>query len=96
MSDSPGIDVNYVAQLARLKLSEEEAARFQGQLEQVVRYVQQLRKLDVAGIEPTAHAVERVNVTREDAPAPSLAPAEATGNAPLRANDLFLVPKVVE
>jgi aspartyl-tRNA(Asn)/glutamyl-tRNA(Gln) amidotransferase subunit C len=96
MSTSPGIDVTYVAQLARLKLSEEETQRFQGQLDQVVGYVEQLRKLDVSGIEPTAHAVDRANVMREDEPVVSLTPEEATVNAPRRANDLFIVPKVIE
>ena len=96
MSSPAGIDVNYVAQLARLKLSAEEVARFQGQLDQIVRYVEQLRKLDVSGIEPTAHAVDRANVMREDRPVPSLAADEATANAPARAHDLFMVPKVIE
>ena len=96
MSTNPGIDVTYVAQLARLKLSEEETQRFQGQLDQVVGYVEQLRKLDVSGIEPTAHAVDRANVMREDDPVVSLTPEEATANAPRRANDLFIVPKVIE
>lgn len=96
MSDPARIDVNYVAQLARLKLSDEEARRFQGQLDQIVRYVEQLRKLDVSGIEPTAHAVDRANVMREDDPAPSFSAEEATANAPARANGLFMVPKVIE
>lgn len=96
MSTTPGIDVTYVAQLARLKLSEEETRRFQGQLDQVVGYVEQLRKLDVSGIEPTAHAVDRANVMRDDSTAVSLTPEEATANAPQRANDLFIVPKVIE
>lgn len=96
MSGPSGIDVNYVAQLARLKLSADELARFQGQLEQIVRYVEQLRKLDVSGIEPTAHAVDRANVMREDRPIPSLTADEATANAPARSHDLFMVPKVIE
>ena len=96
MSDPAGIDVNYVAQLARLKLSAEEMRRFQGQLEQIVRYVEQLRKLDVSAIEPTAHAVDRANVMREDLPLPSLSTEEATANAPARSNGLFIVPKVIE
>ncbi|MCC7518469.1 MAG: Asp-tRNA(Asn)/Glu-tRNA(Gln) amidotransferase subunit GatC [Verrucomicrobiae bacterium] len=96
MSAPSSIDVGYVAQLARLKLSEEETRRFQGQLEQIVRYIEQIRRLDVAGIEPTAHAVDRSNVTRDDAAAPSLSSEEALANAPVRANGLFMVPKVIE
>lgn len=96
MNSSSDLHVRYVAQLARLKLSEEEACRYQDQLEQIVRYIEQIRKLDVRGIEPTAHVVERVNPMRADDPAPSLSPDDATANAPLRAEHLFMVPKVVE
>lgn len=90
------MDVRYVAQLARLNLSAEETARFQAQLEQVLSYVQQLTQLNVDGIEPTAHAAPQTNVFRPDEVVPSLKPEEALQNAPLKQNNLFIVPKVVE
>lgn len=90
------MDVTYVAQLARLKLSPEETERFQSQLNQVLAYVDELRQLDVEGIEPTAHAIPRTNVFRDDAGSPSLTEEAALQNAPRQANHLFMVPKVVE
>lgn len=90
------IDVTYVAQLARLGLSPEETTTFQTQLKQVLAYVEQLRQLNVDGIEPTAHAAPRVNVFREDEVRPSLKTEEALQNAPQKVNDLFQVPRVVE
>ena len=90
------MDVSYAAQLARLKLSPEETERFQSQLDQVLAYVEQLKKLDVTGIEPMAHAIERNNVFRSDQSHPSLSEEAAVANAPRNANNLFIVPKVVE
>lgn len=90
------IDVSYVAQLARLELSPEEKTRLEGQLGHVLEYVDQLRNLNVDGIEPTAHAIPMVNVFRDDKSRPSLPIEQALKNAPQRMNDLFVVPKVVE
>lgn len=90
------IDVTYVAQLARLDLTAEETASFQAQLSQVLEYVEQLGRLDLKDIEPTAHASPRVNVFRKDEVTPSLPVDEAVRNAPQRLNDLFRVPRVVE
>jgi aspartyl-tRNA(Asn)/glutamyl-tRNA(Gln) amidotransferase subunit C len=91
-----GMDVRYIAHLARLELTDEEAALFQAQLGQILAYVDQLKQLDVSGIEPTAHAVPRVNVMRPDEPRPGLSREEALANAPAQTNGLFLVPKIVE
>ncbi|MFM1769724.1 MAG: hypothetical protein RJA22_2253 [Verrucomicrobiota bacterium] len=90
------LDVNYVAQLARLQLTPEETAQFGAQLAQVLAYVDQLRTVDVTGIEPTAHPFTLVNVVRADEVRPSLAHEEAMKNAPAQANGLFVVPKIVE
>lgn len=92
----PAMDVRHVARLARLQLTEAEAELFGRQLNQILAYVEQLKELDVTGIEPTAHAVPRVNVMRPDDPRPGLSQAEALANAPAHANGLFLVPKIVE
>mgnify|MGYP001576691557 CR=1 FL=1 len=90
------IDVAYVAQLARLELTDEEKVRLAGQLGRILEYVDQLRKLNVDGIEPTAHAIPQVNVFRKDESRPGLSVEVALKNAPQRMNDLFVVPKVLE
>jgi len=63
---SPNLDVRDVARLARIELSDEEAATFQSQLGSVLEYVEQLGKLDASQVEPTAHAAPVFNVFRED------------------------------
>jgi aspartyl-tRNA(Asn)/glutamyl-tRNA(Gln) amidotransferase subunit C len=89
-------DVRYVATLARLQLTDEEARTFQSQLGDVLDYVEKLKKVDVTGVEPTAHTSDVFNVFREDVSRPCLTVAEALANAPRKANDLFIVTKVVE
>lgn len=89
-------DVDYTADLARLELSTEEKELFQSQLGQVLDYVQQLEKVNVDGIEPTAHTHPVENVLRNDE-ATNPANAEAAlKNAPHAGNGLFMVTKVVE
>jgi aspartyl-tRNA(Asn)/glutamyl-tRNA(Gln) amidotransferase subunit C len=95
-TDTSTIDVNYVAHLARLSLSPEEQAKFAAQLKNILHYVDKLKELDVANIEPTAHAVPITNVVRKDVVKPSLPTELALKNAPQKANNLFIVPKIVE
>ena len=90
------IDVKYVAHLARLGLTPEEERKFGAQLSQVLGYIEKLREVDVSAVEPTAHAVPMVNVTRADEICPSLSNEEALRNAPAKAGGLFIVPKIVE
>jgi aspartyl-tRNA(Asn)/glutamyl-tRNA(Gln) amidotransferase subunit C len=90
------IDVNYVAHLARLSLSPEEAKKFGAQLVNVLGYIEKLKEVDVSAVEPTAHAFPLVNVTRQDEVRPSMDHDAALGNAPAKANGLFIVPKIVE
>lgn len=92
----PNLDVAYVAQLARLKLSDEEARLFQEQLGQVMKHVERLSEVDVSGVEAAAHAAPMFNVFREDEARDCLTAEEALRNAPRQANGLFLVPKVME
>ena len=66
------------------------------QLGNILGYIEKLRELDVTNVEPTAHAVPMVNVTRADEIHPSLPHDEAMRNAPKQANGLFIVPKIVE
>lgn len=91
-----GIDIHYVAQLARLELTEEEERRMGLELGQVLEYVEKLKLLDVGGVEPMAHAAPRVNVMRPDETGVCLSSEEALGNAPAQSNGLFKVPKIVE
>lgn len=91
-----GIDTAYVANLARMHLSDEEIACFQPQLEQVVAYVAKLQELDVSGIEPTSHAQPLTNVLREDGVREGLTCEQAMANAPASIEGQFLVPKIVE
>ena len=93
---APTIDIKYVAHLARIQLTPEEEARFGAQLGQVLTYIEKLNELDVTTVEPTAHAVPMVNVTRPDEVQPSLPHEEAMRNAPAQANGLFMVPEIVE
>lgn len=95
-ADATTIDVNYVAMLARLSLSPEEQAKFSAQLKNILQYVDKLKEIDVSNIEPTAHAVPITNVLRKDEPRPSIPTELALKNAPQKANNLFIVPKIVE
>ncbi len=90
------IDVAYVAYLARLRLSDEEVALFQGQLEDIVSYVEKVRELDVSQVEPTAHGIPVENVFRKDEARESLPPGTAIKNAPASRDAQSLVPKIVE
>ena len=96
MAETTALDVAYVARLARIKLTDEEARTVQSQLGQVLEYAAKLRDVDVRDIEPAAHAVPMFNAFREDEPHDGLTVDEALQNAPRKANDLFLVTKVVE
>jgi aspartyl-tRNA(Asn)/glutamyl-tRNA(Gln) amidotransferase subunit C len=93
---SSDFDVRYTARLARLNLSDEEVATFQAQLSQVLEYVEKLKKVDVSGVDPTAHANAVFNVFRADEARDWFTPEQALANAPRQANHLFVVPKVVE
>ena len=90
------IDIHYVAHLARLSLTPEEEEKFGAQLGHVLSYIEQLKKVDVEGVEPTAHPFPMINVTRPDELRGSLPQEEALRNAPAKANGLFMVPKIVE
>ena len=93
---SAELDVKYTAHLARLALTPDEEKKLGAQLGNILGYIEKLRELDVSGVEPTAHAVPLVNVTRADEIRPSLPHEDALRNAPRQAGGLFIVPKVVE
>ena len=96
MAGTSDLDVAYVARLARINLTEDEAKIFQRQLDDVLKYVEKLRQLDLTGIDATAHALPVFNVFREDAARDWFTAEQALRNAPRQAGGLFIVPKVVE
>jgi aspartyl-tRNA(Asn)/glutamyl-tRNA(Gln) amidotransferase subunit C len=90
------MDIGYVAHLARLQLTEAEAARFSAQVKDILKYIEKLNELDVTNVEPTAHALPLTNVLRKDEVQPSIESADVLRNAPQQARGLFIVPKIVE
>lgn len=89
------IDVRYVAELARLELTDDECDEFQPQLNAILAYAESLSKLDVEGIEPMAHPVPVHDVMREDTPRPGLDRDAVLANAPDQAQSQIRVPKVI-
>jgi aspartyl-tRNA(Asn)/glutamyl-tRNA(Gln) amidotransferase subunit C len=96
MAGNSDLDVAYVARLARINLTEDEAKIFQKQLDDVLKYVEKLHQVDVTGIDPATHGLPVFNVFREDAKRDWFTAEQALSNAPRQANGLFVVPKVVE
>jgi aspartyl-tRNA(Asn)/glutamyl-tRNA(Gln) amidotransferase subunit C len=90
------IDIDYVANLARLELSAEEKARFAAQLGDILAYFEKINAVDVSGVEPMAHAFPVFNVLGDDVAEPGFTPAEALRNAPAVRDNQVLVPKVVD
>ena len=85
-------EVEQVARLARLELSEDELGRFAEQLNAILEAVGKVAEVDLEGIEPTAHPLDLVNVWAEDEPRPCLTVDEALANAPDREDGSFRVP----
>lgn len=94
--ETQGIDVAYIAGLAKLELTADEEQRFTRDLGQVLDYVAQLEKWDTTGVEPMYHPLPVFDALRADTPGTSLSPAAALANAPAQEDDQFRVPKVVE
>lgn len=89
-------EVEHVAKLARLEITEAEKEDFSKQLSAILTYVEQLRALDTEGVEPTATVLEQVNVFREDKARPSLPVEKALANAPEQAGGYFCVPRILD
>ncbi len=95
----PGLtraDVEHVALLARLALTDDELERFTEQLGVILDHAAQVAALDTAGVEPTAHPLPLVNVLRGDDVRPSLDPAEVLAMAPATEDGRFRVPRILE
>jgi len=88
--------VEYVAHLARLRLSPEEAEKFTSQLDQILVYFEKLNRLDTSQVEPTSHPIPMVNAFREDLVKSSIDVEEALANAPDKEGNFFKVPKIIE
>jgi len=88
--------VEYIAHLARLELSEEEKEKYTKQLDQILEFVAKLNEINTEKVEPTSHAVKISNVFRKDEAKPSFSQEEALSNAPEVEEGHFKVKKVIE
>jgi aspartyl-tRNA(Asn)/glutamyl-tRNA(Gln) amidotransferase subunit C len=86
------MEVEHVARLARLALTEEELHRFGAQLDAILAAVGKVSELELADVEPTAHPLDLVNVWADDVPRPSWPVEEVLANAPERDGNFFRVP----
>ncbi len=89
-------EVEHVARLARLELSEADKDRMRRELDRILAYIDKLRALATEGVEPTSHAVPITNVMRDDTPRPSFPQSEMLANAPDRCGEFFRVPRIIE
>ena len=87
-------DVEHVAKLARLELTEDEKVKFTKQLGDVLKYVEQMNEVDTTDVQPMAHAFDLVNVMREDEVVSEQTKEELMKNAPEEENGFFRVPKI--
>lgn len=96
MSSPNDLNIDHVANLARIALTAEEKAKFAMQIEDVLRHIVKLKEVDVSKVEPTAHAFPIYNVWADDVPKPALPVALALNNAPAQRDNMISVPPVVE
>ena len=96
MSSPVHIDIDHLATLSRLALTPEEKAKFSAQLGDILGHIEQLKQVNVDGVEPTAHATPIFNVLQADEPRAGLPVEQALRNAPAQRDHMVLVPRVVE
>jgi aspartyl-tRNA(Asn)/glutamyl-tRNA(Gln) amidotransferase subunit C len=89
-------EVEHVAKLGRLELSERERENLTDQLSNILTYIGKLNELDTKGVEPTSHVLDISNVMREDVGRESLPQEKALANAPEKAAGHYKVPKIIE
>jgi aspartyl-tRNA(Asn)/glutamyl-tRNA(Gln) amidotransferase subunit C len=89
-------EIEHIALLARLSLSEEEKDLFGSQLSSILGYMDKLDELDTKDIEPTSHVLPLSNVMRDDLPVPAISREDALLNAPSHTEKFFRVPKIIE
>lgn len=88
--------VRYIADLARIALSDDELSQYTRELEAILNYISKLEKISIQDVGPTSHALPLKNVYRPDSLAPSLATAEALSIAVSQQAGFFKVPQVIE
>ena len=94
--------VEHIAELARLSITDEEKQMFLSQLSGILDYIDKLNEPDTSGVEPTSHVIALANVMRDDALRPSLCLEDALGNAPDRTDrpdkteKFYRVPKIIQ
>lgn len=90
------IDIDHVARLARLELTDAEKDRLREQLGVILEHAAKVSEVAAADVPPTAYAIPRLNVVRPDEPTASLQVEDVLANAPDREDDRFRVPRIVE
>ena len=90
------IDIDHVAKLARVELTDDEKSRMRDQLAVILEHAAKVGEVAADDVPPTASPIPQVNVFREDSPEPSLSHDAALTNAPASADERFLVPKIAE
>jgi aspartyl-tRNA(Asn)/glutamyl-tRNA(Gln) amidotransferase subunit C len=89
-------NIEHIASLARLSLTEEEKDLFGSQLSSILNYMEKLNELDTTDVEPTSHVLPLSNVMRDDVPQPSIPREDTLLNAPDHTDKFFRVPKIIE
>jgi aspartyl-tRNA(Asn)/glutamyl-tRNA(Gln) amidotransferase subunit C len=96
MSAHDDLNIDRIANLARLALTPEEKVKFSAQLADVLTNIEKLKQVNVDGVEPTAHAFPIYNVWADDVAKPGLSVEDVLRNAPAQRDNMIVVPKVVE
>ena len=96
MANTGEIDIEYVARLARIELTEAEKVMYSKQLGQILGYCKKLSEIDVSNVEPSAHAHAIYNVWRDDVEGEAMSVEDALMNAPAKRDNQIVVPKVVD
>lgn len=94
--DQTDLNIEHIAELARIDLTPEEKTTYAAQLTDLLKHIDQLKQVDVTGIEPTAHGFPVYNIWQEDKPHATLPVETALQNAPKQRDNMFAVPKIVE
>ena len=96
MSELTSAQIEHVARLARIEISNEEVAALRDSMGHILTYIERLNEVDTEGVEPMVHAIDLSNVFREDVVAPSLSRDAALSNAPSSDGRYFLVPAILD
>ncbi|NWF51782.1 MAG: Asp-tRNA(Asn)/Glu-tRNA(Gln) amidotransferase subunit GatC [Nitrospirae bacterium] len=89
-------EIEHIALLSRLYLSEEEKELYGSQLSRILDYMEKLNELDTKDVEPTSHVLPLCNVMRDDILRPSIPKENALANAPDHTDKFYRVPKIIE